>query len=321
MKSDTRKKSKKSKVYLRKTKKNIVKEEKPAIIVEKEDFKEDKPAIVVEKEDFKEEPDLMKKSQKQILSQSGTLINEIYTKLNIVTEEIPNVILTSNDDWYMNLNSKQDNIPVIVYLELHGIGQNLLKKHVVDHILDTFSHEDRLILAKQVKEPGFIPDSPLEKHIAEYFDFLTIKDGERTCLVLTKNETNVFYNVNDWTKETIDADDEMYKDRFFVDIDDLSDIFGYVNTAFRINDNGRVYSQNSSKNDLIVKMNTILKLSGSNYWYDTSTTKDKPKRNSDNLSKIAFYAIIELLIRKLNQNKANDKIWFLRPEQFVFMKS
>jgi hypothetical protein len=246
--------------------------------------------------------------------------NDIYKKINIATDDVPQKLSSSNkNDWYANLNSKLDLVPSMVYLELHGIGKPALKKQVVDHILDTLPHKDRIFLAKHVKQPDFNIDtaSPLEKHIAQYFDFLTINDS---CLVLAKSKgVNRFYNIHDWSEMKVNADDKMYRERFFVDIDDLSDIIGYVeDEEFKIRENRRVFSMKSSKTELISEMNEILKLSGSNFWYDIATSKDKKKRNSDNLSHLALYAVMEMLIRKLN---SFHKIWFLKPEQMAFMKS
>jgi hypothetical protein len=231
----------------------------------------------------------------------------------IFQEEIPNIHMTS--EWRIDLNTKGNRIPAMAYLELHGIGKKSLKKYMVDHILDTMQHDERLALAKQIKNPGFVPNKPLEKHILEYFDFLTIKDGERTCIVLGKT----CYDLNNnWSIVIINDEDEMFRNRFFVESDELSDIFGYIeNGIFKINDNGRICSEKSTKTEMITKMNDILKLSGSNYWYDTSTTRDKPRRNSDNLSHAAFVAVTELYMRKLNSDRVNNKIWFLKPEQYA----
>jgi hypothetical protein len=217
-------------------------------------------------------------------------------------------------EWRIDLNPKGNRIPAMVYLELHGIGKKSLKKYMVDHILDAMQHDERLALAKQIKNPGFVPNKPLEKHILEYFDYLTIKDGERTCLVLGKT----CYDLNNnWSIVIIDEHDEMYRNRFFVESDELSYIFGYIdNGIFKINDNGRICSEKSTKTEMITKMNEILKLSGSNYWYDTATSRDKPQRNSDNLSHAAFVAVTELYMRKLNSDRVNNKIWFLKPEQY-----
>jgi len=229
----------------------------------------------------------------------------------IYQEEIPNIHMAG--EWKINLNTKGNKIPPMVYLELHGIGKKPLKKYMVDHILDAMSHDERLNLAKHVKNPSFVATKPLEKHIVEYFDFLTIRDADRSCLVLGKT----CYDLNNnWRILILKERDEMYRNRFFVDIDELSDIFGYIeNGIFKINNNGRICSENSTKTEMISEMNEILKLSGSNYWYDTATSREKPQRNSDNLTHEAFCAVTELYLRKLNSERVNKKIWFLKPEQ------
>ena len=233
----------------------------------------------------------------------------------IYREEIPNIHMEG--EWKINLNTKGNRLPPMVYLELHGIGKKPLKKYMVDHILDAMSHDERLNLAKHVKNPSFVATKPLEKHIVEYFDFLTIRDAERTCLVLGKT----CYDLNNnWRILILKERDEMYRNRFFVDIDELSDIFGYIEDGvFKINNNGRICTENSTKTEMIGEMNEILKLSGSNYWYDTATTREKPQRNSDNLSREAFCAVTELYLRKLNAERVNKKIWFLKPEQIELL--
>ncbi len=268
-------------------------------------------------EPFVEEPFVEEPFVEEVSDQEDVINNIIgntceETINEIHQEEIPNIHMTTK--WRIDLNTKGNRIPAIVYLELHGIGHKALKKYTVDHLLDTMQHNERLSLAKQIKSPGFVANKPLEKHILQYFDFLTIKDGERTFIVLGK--TCYDFN-NNWSIVIIDEDDEMYKNRFFVEIDELSDIFGYIeNGIFKINDNGRICSEKSTKTEMIAKMNDVLKLSGSNYWYDTSTARDKPRRNSDNLSHKAFCAVTELYMRKLNSERVNNKIWFLKPEQW-----
>lgn len=250
----------------------------------------------------------IEREQEEVIDQEEDEKGDI-TK--IYREEIPNIHMES--EWNINLNTKGNRLPPMVYLELHGIGKKPLKKYMVDHILDAMPHDERLNLAKHVKNPSFVATKPLERHIVEYFDFLTIRDAERTCLVLGKT----CYDLNnDWRILILKERDEMYRNRFFVDIDDLSDIFGYIEDGvFKINNNGRICTENSTKTEMIGEMNEILKLSGSNYWYDTATTREKPRRNSDNLSHEAFCAVTELYLRKLNAERVNKKIWFLKPEQ------
>jgi hypothetical protein len=177
-------------------------------------------------------------------------------------------------------------------------------------------------LAKAIKQGDFLPQSSLEKHIDQYFDFLTIRDENREILVLAKDKgKNAFYNVKDWSP--CEVEESVCKERFFVDMDELSCIFGYMEVdEFHIDQYGiRTSATKSSKTDLISKMNDVLLQTGSNLSYDVATTKDKPMRNSDNLTHTAFCGILELVLRKMNAHKTNDKLWFLRPEQHAFMES
>ena len=287
------------------------------------DFLKEEPVI---EEPVIEEPtnqDLLNKTLMQSLPTVDHIINDIYSKLTILDEETPiKIELNKNKDWYVNLNAQLDLVPVVVYLELHGIDKTSLKKHALDHALDTLAHNDRLLLAKAVKKGDFLPQSPLEKHIVQYFAFLTIHDENREVLVLTKdNGKNAFYNVKDWSP--CEVEESLCKDRFFVDIDELSCIFGYMKVdEFHIEHDGRRTSATkSSKTDLISKMNEVLLQTGSNLSYDVATTKDKPMRNSDNLTHTAFCGILELVLRKMNAQRTNDKLWFLKPEQHAFMES
>jgi hypothetical protein len=239
------------------------------------------------------------------------IINEIHTSLGIVTAE--NFNFQPSKDWYMNLNSMTGLVPVVVYLELHGLGPELVKKYVVDHALDTMSHEKRLTLAKHIKSPNFVSSSPLEKHIQQYFDSLTVKDGIRSCLVLARNRKNIFYNLNDnFVAMMMDKEDDMYRNRFFVDMDEVSNIFGYIeNEEFKMN-------SGNTKTDMIQQMNDILEMTGSKYWYDTATTKERPQRNSDNMTHLAFGGVLELYLRRLTSEKVNNKKWFLKAEEMNY---
>ena len=302
-------------------------EEQPVIDKEEEqpviDKEDEEPLIQEEEEEEQSVTDLLDKTQMQTLPTVDHIINDLYSKLSILCEETPiKIELNKNKDWYVNLNAQLDLVPVAVYLELHGIDKPTLTKYALDHALDTLAHNDRLFLAKAVKKGDFLPQSPLEKHIVQYFAFLTIHDENREVLVLTKdNGKNAFYNVKDWSP--CEVEESLCKDRFFVDIDELSCIFGYMKVdEFHIEHDGRRTSATkSSKTDLISKMNEVLLQTGSNLSYDVATTKDKPMRNSDNLTHTAFCGILELVLRKMNAQRTNDKLWFLKPEQHAFMES
>jgi hypothetical protein len=272
--------------------------------------------------------------------------------LKIVTQDEPNVLDEKNDNWYFNLNSLKKHkkekkgeqppifIPVMVRLQLHGFDKKLLTTYVIDHILDTMPHNDRLTLAKRVNEPGFTPITELETHIKTYFDLLTFTAIGITCVLLMKDKENenALYNIEDWTElslGTMNQFNSLIRSRLGVDANNISNIVGFVNNfeskdgnskpVFYIKNmdqkrnNSGSYLQQEKKVVIVKHINNILKSVGSQYSYDDEN-KENPERNTDDISQIAFSGIMELLIRLFNTNKANGKVWYLTPEQAVVNK-
>jgi hypothetical protein len=280
------------------------------------------------------------------------LLQEIEDKLKIVTQDEPNVLDEKNDNWYFNLNSLKKHkkekkgeqppifIPVMVRLQLHGFDKKLLTTYVTDHILDTMPHNDRLTIAKRVKQPGFTPITELETHIKNYFDLLTFTAIGITCVLLMKDKENenALYNIEDWTElslGTMNQFNSLIRSRLGVDANNISNIVGFVNNfeskdgnskpVFYIKNmdqkrnNSGSYLQQEKKVVIVKHINNILKTVGSQYSYDDEN-KENPERNTDDISQIAFSGIMELLIRLFNTNKENGKVWYLTPEQAVVNK-
>jgi hypothetical protein len=85
----------------------------------------------------------------------------------------------------------------------------------------------------------------------------------------------------------------------------------------QLRNNKSAYLQNDTKIAIIKQLNGILKLVGSPYSFDNET-KNEPTRNTDDISKVAFAGIFEMVIRKYNKDKLFGKMWFLRSEQAIF---
>ena len=274
--------------------------------------------------------------------------------LEMVIREEPNELREKNEDWYYNLNSirckmqalgkmektaekklvcnTNDFIPVMVRLRILGFDTELLRELVMDHILETLPHDMRLILAKEVLKPGFVAKDDLERHIEGYFRFLLLNN--KTVLVLAKDDENIYYKTSDWSElnfgERNLLTDEMQRR---MGIPNLADIVGFIGNftskdmassmVFRIKNmkqlrnNKSAYLQNDTKIAIIKQLNGILKLAESPYSFDNET-KNEPTRNTDDISKVAFAGIFEMLIRKYNREKLFGKMWFLRSEQAIF---
>jgi hypothetical protein len=221
---------------------------------------------------------------------------------------------------------------IMLRLRIFGFTPALIRKYVTDHILETLSHENRVILAKEVLKPGFVANDDLEKHIVSQFQDLLIDN--KKVLVLTKKNENVFYRTTDWTElnfgEKNVLQPEMQK-KF--GINNYSDIIGFVGefsskdmgslmvfktkNMKQVRNNKGAYLQNESNKIAIVKqLNTILKLTRSPFSFDDETC-NKCERNTDDISKIALACIYEMLIRKFHDDYT-DKTWFVRPEHAIF---
>jgi hypothetical protein len=215
-----------------------------------------------------------------------------------------------------------------------------MKKYVMEHILDTLSHEDRLVLAKTIFAPGFSGPgiSELERHIVKYFNYLLL-DEEDKILVLAKESENVFYRIGDWSQLSFGErrllQDKM-KDKMQINLEDYSDVIGFVAEFSDVdktmvfkrkemkhkqkqNNRGAYLQGDSSKVHIIKKLNEILSMAKSPFCFDDEKCPE-PTRDTDDISKIAFAGIFELVIRKLNDEKVDDKVWFLRPEVAIFNK-
>jgi superfamily II DNA or RNA helicase len=231
---------------------------------------------------------------------------------------------------------------VLTRLRFLGFDAPNMKKYVMEHILDTLSHEDRLVLAKTIFAPGFSTSlglSEIERHIVKYFNYLLLEDEEEKILVLAKESENVFYRIGDWSQLSFGERrlfQEKMKGKMEINIEDYSDIIGFVAEFSDVdktmvfkrkemkqkkkqNNRGAYLQGDSSKVHIIKKLNEILLMSNSPFCFDDEKCPE-PTRDTDDISKIAFAGIFELVIRKLNDEKVNDKVWFLRPEVAIFNK-
>jgi hypothetical protein len=249
-----------------------------------------------------------------------------------ILEQTKKLSKNDQDEYILLMNGSLCN-SVMTRLRFLGFTKSLLEKYVVEHILDTLPHESRIILAKTVLTPGFSQNSPLEKQVFDYFNFLVLDGGK--AIVLTKEEENIYYNTSNWKElsygEKVQLDAEMHRK---MDVSDYSDIVGFIakfagkdmisKMVFKRKDmkqkrnNQGAYLQNDSKKAAVIdKVNEILRMGGYPFQFDDSTNKEAT-RNTDDISKIAFSGIFEMLIRKMNEEKKDGKTWFLKPEQAIF---
>ena len=204
--------------------------------------------------------------------------------------------------------------------------EKTIAKYVLHHILDTLSHDERVILAKKVVVEGFKPSNNLETSIQVSFKFLLLDSN--TVIVLANKDKNIYYNIKDWSVNPYDYEFKGEMEAK-MEVIKYSPIIGFVadnkdEMVFKRKDmteprnNSGEYLQNATnKADIVLKINNILETSKNGFRFDSETVS-KAKRNTDGISKIAFAGIFELLIRKFNDAEEKEKTWFLRPERAIF---
>jgi hypothetical protein len=156
---------------------------------------------------------------------------------------------------------------------------------------------------------------------------------------LMKDKVNVLYNINDWSEYspgTVVQMKKLFDHRMGKTKDEMSDMLGFVNSftgkdnvsvsVFRVKNmkqernNKGAYIMNEKKADIVKRVNNILKMAGSPFSFDDEKTNAGTNRNTDDISQIAFAGMFELLIRLYHSQGMNNKTWFLRPEQAVYLK-
>jgi hypothetical protein len=219
---------------------------------------------------------------------------------------------------------------VATRLHLFGFTPKLIKKYVTNHILETLSHEEQLILAKKVLTPKFKTADELEKQIVERFQKLLL-NGEKT-LVLANKDKLVYYHTANWTELSVGEENLLSKKK--LEKENYSDIIGFISEftskdmekapVFKTkimtqtrNNKGSYLQNESSKIAVIRQLNVLLKNMDSPFSFDDETCV-QCERNTDDISKIAFAGIYEMLIRKLDDEKHKGKTWFLTPEEAIY---
>jgi hypothetical protein len=253
-------------------------------------------------------------------------LNKNEIKKNDTDDDIKRKLSVELYKQYENLVCNTNEIiSVMTRLKIIIGDEKTIAKYVLHHILDTLSHNDRVILAKKVV--GFKPRNDLETSIQEYFEFLLLDSD--TVIVLANKDKNIYYNIKDWSVNPYDYEfnGEMQKK---MEVIKYSPIIGFVadnkdEMVFKRKDmteprnNSGAYLQNATnKADIVLKINKILEMNKKTAYRFDDETVSKVKRNTDGISKIAFAGIFELLIRKFNDAEEKEETWFLRPEQAIF---
>ena len=222
---------------------------------------------------------------------------------------------------------------VATRLHLFGFTQKMIKQYVTNHILETLSHEEQLTLAKKILTANFKTSDEVEKQIVARFQTLLLNN--KKTLVLAKKDKLIYYHTANWSELSVGEKNLLATESAEkLEKENYSDIIGFISEftskdmekvpVFKTkimtqtrNNKGSYLQNESSKIAVIRQLNVLLKMTNSPFSFDDETCV-QCERNTDDISKIAFACIYELLIRKLDDENHKGKTWFLTPEQAIY---
>lgn len=236
-------------------------------------------------------------------------------------------IISGDKNWYNNMSV------VVKHLnEQHNISLENLQKYVIDHIIDEIPFNEKMIILNEIYF-NWKPMNILETYIKEYFnDRIVTSEQGLIGMVLSEDnkKTQIFIqsktNPKQWEKaEFTDSNvlirSKSYSEKYIFNKNILNDIIGFMSWVdnqqeyvFKIRDlNDSVNKKGARVNqalikDIIIKINSIL---GINY-YTNENVKEFFGEGKNRL-----VVILEILIREFQENKRNNKIWFLNNEQIL----
>jgi hypothetical protein len=205
--------------------------------------------------------------------------------------------------------------------EVYQIPLDKIKTYVLHHIMDMMLLPDKLVILSSVYTKDTLEMSPIEIEIKKYFGERIMIQGERTAIVLNKeNSWKLFIQPDDKGSVWTEGEPEDYKiferqlDKFDVSDDTINDLVGFFNMfkmkemVFKIkdvrqarNNIGARCGDSTTKSDAIKLANTLLK---SNV-YDNKT----------DILLFGLCVIIEVLMRYYTETKKDGKVYFLTPEE------
>jgi hypothetical protein len=227
-------------------------------------------------------------------------------------------------NWYKNHSIVMDYL-----IENHNFTLDELKQIVVEHILDELSFDKKILLLNYIYKSAWKPIENSDYLIKQYFDNrmiitnngtmgLTISDDNKnTQLYVQKStwqkadfsEANILIRSPEYSQKNIFNKDRLNTVIGFMDwVDNQNEyVFKIRDLTDSVNKRGARVNQALTK-DILTKINQVL---------------GKPIYTSDNIKKIfgegknRLVIVLELFIRKFQNENTNDKIWFLNYEQVL----
>ena len=273
------------------------------------------------------------KNYDQLLIELENIVNDSFDG------DIEKKQITANSDWFKEIKAKE----IKTYLfEKHNLPENLFKKYVVFHYLDTQKLNIRLIYLNGMYNKDVSKYNFIETYIAAYFEKRMIYKDSLNFFVLLNTDDNKlsFYKYTYNTFSVID--DEIEKRECNISIiekfnknvkkKNMHNVVGFMHPfrtdymTFKLKDINTKYNnkgsvcKNLGKEDTIKKLNCLINASkceinprpeperDGNYLYTTKELKDT-------LRKTGLCIITEFLFRYFDETKQRNLRYFFDPEE------
>ena len=235
------------------------------------------------------------------------------------------IVPPGEKDWYKIFGSLTSKFGEFV----KNVGERELDKHIVFHMLDEISFDDKLAVLAEIYGTGWTANTRLETLMKDYFEAKMIKHSGNSGIVLSRNHKTAkdIYEMGEdgkWREaEYVESMNYIrapdFKKKYTVPL--LGELFGFMawnegqkkylfkirKLGDKVNLKGARVDQAENKN-IISYINDVL---DAEYEKDDATMK-----SLDGKQKLAV--LLEIILRARNEEEG-IKRWFLTNEQMLIM--
>lgn len=249
--------------------------------------------------------------------------------------------IKANSDWYTEIKSTE----LKYYLfNKHNFSQEYFKKYVVFHFLDTSKLSLRITLLNGIYNKNNELNE-IEKFVQAYFEYrMVYKDSDNFAVILKSDvddKTNNLYALNNGVFNLIeDSDRNEYNyiimNKFLVQRENIYKVIGFMhqfkneNVVFKLKDffskynNKGSYCKNSTKEDILRKINCLLNISNCDDSNETEPENENAyyytkQEIKNSIRKIGICIISEFLFRYFDEIKFRNKRYFFNPEEVAII--
>ena len=253
----------------------------------------------------------MEEKEKELLEKSNSIIEFLQQKYNSVFEDVETIKRISDDsnNWYNLCNN------VVKQMIEDNIGESLLRKIVLSHIIEELLFDDLLILLNRIYSKQTL--TTFEDNVKQHIESMLLKNKGVEGLFWVKNNKRILIvkdSKNLWniaqTEDERDLSSEIKN--LFISESKYNTIVGYMSDfknlemVFKVKQmdkkrNKGARCDQSGKKASIELLNQII----GNEKYN--------KENTKNIAQKEVCVIQELTLRMYQEQMKNNKIWFVSP--------